>query len=163
MSLEIIEMERKYLDDALAVYQWYVSNSTATFQIRDADRAEMESLLFFDTPKYRSFAALEDGLFVGYGIVTRYRSREAFGRTAEVTVYLAERATGKGYGRLMVSRLESFAREQDVHVLLALVTGENGASRKLFERAGYSLCAHCHEVGCKFGRWLDLVCYEKKI
>jgi Sortase and related acyltransferases len=161
MSLEIVGMERKYLDDARAVYQWYVAHSTATFQIRDADLAEMEGLLFFELPRYRSFAVLEDGLFAGYGIITRYKSREAFDRTAEITIYLADTATGKGYGRTVITHLESFARSQGIHVLVSQISGENDASCKLFSRAGYVKCAHHHEVGFKFGRWLDLVCYEK--
>lgn len=161
MSVEIVEMERKYLGEALEIYQSYVTGSTVTFQIRDATAADMESLLFFDSPKYRSFAVLENGSFAGYGIITKYKSREAFDNTAEITIYLASCATGKGYGRVVVERLESFARSQGIHVLVSQISGENDASCKLFERAGYAKCAHHHEVGFKFGRWIDLVCYEK--
>lgn len=161
MSLEIVDMERKYLEDARRAYQYFVTNSTATFQIRDATVEEMSQLLFFADSRYRSFAALEDGRFIGYGIVTRYKSREAYDLTAEVTVYLEPGSTGKGYGRAVVERLESFARGQGFHALVAQISGENGASVKLFERAGYAKCAHYREVGRKFGRWLDLVCYEK--
>jgi Sortase and related acyltransferases len=161
MSLEIVEMERKYLEAARDLYQYYVANTTVTYQIHEATLADMESLLFFDTPKYRSFAALEDGAFIGYGIITRYKSREAFDNTAEITIYLAQSATGKRYGRIVVDHLESFARSQNIHVLESLISGDNVASVKLFERCGYAKCAHHHEVGFKFGRWLDLVCHEK--
>ncbi len=163
MSMKIIEMEKKHLGEALKVYQWYVTNSTATFQISEATVAEMESLLFFESPRYRSFAVLEDDAFTGYGIITRYKTREAFNATAEITIYLADSATGKGYGTLIMSRLEDFARSQGIHVLVAIISGENTASCKLFDRAGYTKCAQYHEVGNKFGRWIDLVCYEKII
>ncbi len=163
MGMTIVEMEQKHLPEALKVYQWYVANSTATFQISDTTPAEMESLLFFENPRYRSFAVLEDGVFAGYGIVTRYKTREAFDATAEITIYLADRATGKGYGRSVAEHLEAFARSQGIHVLVAIISGENSASCKLFERCGYAKCAHYHEVGNKFGRWIDLVCYEKRL
>lgn len=163
MSMDIVEMEKRHLPEALKVYQWYVANSTATFQISDATLAEMESLLFFNNTRYRSYAVLEDGVFIGYGIITRYKTREAFDATAEITIYLAHTATGKGYGRAVVAHLEAFARTQGLHVLIALISGENTASCKLFERAGYTKCAQYHEVGNKFGRWIDLVCYEKKL
>lgn len=161
MAIEIREMERQYLAAAREVYQWYVANSTATFQIRDADVAEMEELLFFRDCKYRSFAAFERGVFIGYGIVTRYKAREAFDRTGEVTIYLAPGATGKGYGGAILARLESFALSKGFHLLVALISGENDASMRLFGKYGYSKCAHYHEAGFKFGRWVDLVCYEK--
>lgn len=161
MSVAITEMERKYLDDALDVYRWYVRNSTATFQIAEPSESQMESLLFFDASRYRSFALIEDGCFAGYGIVTRFKPREAFDRTAEVTLYLAPHATGKGYGSLLLAHLEGFARSQGMHSLVALVTGSNVPSLALFERARYAKCAHFHEVGFKFGQTLDLVCFEK--
>lgn len=158
---DIIPMERRYLEKALDIYRWYVRNSTATFQIADPDLSQMEGLLFFDSPRYRSFAVLDGGACIGYGIVTRYKTREAFDNTAEITVYLDHEATGRGIGRAVVARLEEFARERGMHALVALISGENAASCALFERAGYEKCAHYREVGFKFDRWLDLVCYEK--
>jgi L-amino acid N-acyltransferase YncA len=161
MSVTITEMERKYLGDALGVYRWYVLNSTATFQIAEPSESQMESILFFDTSRYRSFALIVDGIFAGYGIVTRFKPREAFDRTAEVTLYLAQHATGKGYGPRLLAHLEDFARSREMHSLVALVTGSNVPSVALFERAQYAKCAHFHEVGFKFGQTLDLVCFEK--
>lgn len=162
-TFEIVDMEKRYLVDALAVYQWYVENSTATFQIRDSSVAEMESLLFFTDERYRALAAFEDGEFCGYGIITQYKSREAYGWTAEITVYLRPSSTGKGYGSLCIAHLENFARSRGLHVLIAQISGENGASERLFFRNGYVKCGHYHEVGKKFDRWIDLVCYEKKL
>lgn len=164
MGASIVDMERSMLSAALAVYQYYVENSTATFQISKATEADMDSLLFFPNEKslrYRSFALLEDGAFAGYGIVTRFKSREAYDSTAEATIYLDPKATGKGYGSRMLAHLESFAREHGIHSLIAQISAENEASCKLFSREGYALCARYREVGRKFDRWLDLVCYEK--
>ncbi len=158
---EIVPMDERYLGDALAVYRWYVLNTTATFQIAEPTLDQMRSLLFFPLPRYRSFALLSDGAFAGYGILTRFKEREAFDRTAEVTVYLAHDLTGRGLGHLMLARLEEAARSAGLHALIALVTGNNEASRKLFLRAGYSECALYREVGFKFGLALDLVCFEK--
>lgn len=159
---EIREMEELFVGSALEIYRWYVLNSTATFQISEPTESQIRSLLFFEKKRYRSFALLADGRFAGYGIVTCFKPREAYDRTGEVTIYLSPECTGKGYGRTLLAHLEAFARDQGIRVLVALVTGENEASCKLFERSGYAKCAHYHEVGEKFGRLLDLVCFEKK-
>lgn len=161
MSLEIVAMEKKYLEDALFIYQWYVKNSTATFQIHDSTLTEMHELLFFTDPTYRSFAVLENTRCIGYGIITQFKKREAFDRTAEITIYLETTATRKGYGREVLEYLEEFARTQGFHALVALISGENTGSCKLFARNGYTQCAQYREVGFKFNRWIDLVCYEK--
>lgn len=159
-DIEILPMERKWLDDARRIYQWYVDNSTATFQIGPSSVAEMESLLFFPSARYGSFAALSGGEVVGYGIVTQFKKREAYDSTAEITIYLDHRFTGRGLGKKMAGYLEGFAREKGFHSLIAIVSGENTASCALFSRLGYAECARYHEVGRKFDRWLDVVCFE---
>ncbi len=160
-ELEICWMRPEWLPQALDVYQWYVSNSTATFQISPATLKEMEQLLFFEDGRYRSFAAFSGGRFAGYGILTRYKAREAFNLTAEVTVYLDASYCGKGIGRKMVDIIEAHARDQGFHALIAQICGENTSSCALFERSGYLQCSRYREVGYKFDRWLDLVCYQK--
>lgn len=162
-ACEIREMDESLIGEALEIYRWYVHNSTATFQIGEPTEEQMRSILFFKKSRYRSFALFAEGRFAGYGIVTCFKPREAYDRTAEVTIYLAHGCTGRGLGRTLLSRLEDFAREQGISVLVSLVTGENEASCKLFERSGYDRCAHFHEVGEKFGRLLDLVCFEKRM
>lgn len=160
-NINIVEMRREWLGEAARVYQWYIDNSTATFQIAPTNEAEMESLLFFKKDRYQSYAVFEGDRFVGYGIVTQFKTREAYDTTAEVTVYLDPAATGKGYGRTVVERLERFAREKNLHSLLAIISGENEASIKLFSRLGYEECARYREVGRKFDRWLDVVTLGK--
>jgi phosphinothricin acetyltransferase len=64
-------------------------------------------------------------------------------------------------GSAALSFIESRAREREFHNLLAIICGENIASIRLFEKHGYTQCAHYHEVGKKFGRWLDVVSFEK--
>ncbi len=159
--IEIVEMRKEWLGEAARVYQWYVDNSTATFQLGPTSEAEMEGLLFFAKERYRSFAAFGEGRFIGYGIVTQFKAREAYDTTAEVTVYFDHGATGKGYGALMVAHLEAWARERGLHALLAIISGENEASIKLFSRLGYPECARYREVGRKFDRWVDVVVHEK--
>jgi phosphinothricin acetyltransferase len=161
MGIEIREFEESYLSMALDIYRWYVRNSTATFQISDPDEAQMRSLLFFPDPRHRSFALFVDGVFTGYGSVARFKEREAFSLSAELTIYLDNRSIGKGYGRAMLERLELHGKEMGFHTLIALVTGENTGSRALFSRSGYSQCACFSQVGYKCERFLDLVCFEK--
>ena len=44
---------------------------------------------------------------------------------------------------------------------MASIFGENVASIRLFEKLGYKKYAHYREVGEKFGRFLDIVDYQK--
>jgi phosphinothricin acetyltransferase len=59
--------------------------------------------------------------------------------------------------------LEPVAKNSEICVLIGIITGENKASIRLFEKCGYEKCAHFKKVGEKFNRLLDVVAYQKII
>jgi phosphinothricin acetyltransferase len=145
----------------LPLYNHYVRTSTATFHTEEIDEATFRALLFPGYPRYDSWALRADGRLAGYVILARYKPREAYDGSAEVTIYLDPAYPGKGLGSASLSFVEARARERNFHNLLAIICGENTASLRLFEKHGYTKCAHYHEVGKKFGRWLDVISLEK--
>jgi L-amino acid N-acyltransferase len=46
-------------------------------------------------------------------------------------------------------------------VTLGGIDAVNEASLRFHARLGFERVAHCHEVGSKFGRWLDLMFVQK--
>ncbi len=162
-NIELCEMSAAYLPEALAIYNLYVLNSTATFHTAPLTLPEMEEILFFDNPRFKSFAVLCEGAICGYAIAAQFKKREAYDSTAEATVYLKPEYTGKGIGSLAVKFIEEYALTQGFHVLTALICGENTQSIRMFEKNGYEQCAHYKEIGKKFGQWLDVVAYQKII
>ncbi|MFA9380914.1 MAG: N-acetyltransferase family protein [Acetanaerobacterium sp.] len=150
-----------HLPEILAIYNHYVAHSTATFHIHPLSLDEMRGLVFFPKPCYATYVMLCEGKIAGYVLLTQHKSREAYDQTAEVTIYLDNRCTGKGLGRHALAFIEDVARGNGFHVLVATICGENTSSIRLFETCGYEKCAHYKEVGMKFDRYLDLIAYEK--
>ena len=146
-----------------AIYLEFVRRSTATFHIGDVDEAEMRAILTPESLKYRSFVLLDKGRPCGYALYSRYRPREAFSPTAEVTIYLRKDHTGQGLGTKALGLLETSARENGFHSLVALVCHENAASIRLFEKNEYALNGRVRDVGFKFGRFLDLLLFQKML
>ncbi len=60
-------------------------------------------------------------------------------------LYLKPEFTGKEIGQLAVKHIEQLARQNKFKVLVGIICGENIASIKLFEKAGYEKCAHFKE------------------
>ncbi len=145
----------------LDIYNHYVRTSTATFHIAELTAEEFRPILFPGYPRFSAWTIFVDGEAAGYVILARYKPREAYDGTAEVTVYLGPSFVGRGLGRAAMEFAEAQARERRFHVLMGIICGENTASLALFERLGYTKSAHHHQVGRKFDRWLDVVCYEK--
>ncbi len=74
---------------------------------------------------------------------------------------MGEGARGAGAGAALMGHLFDLAREAGVHVMVGAVDADNEGSLRFHERLGFSRVGHFHEVGRKFGRWLDLVFVEK--
>lgn len=161
MTLEFVAMTDAYAKDALALYNAYVLTSTATFSIAPLNKGEMDHLLFTGLKRFPSYAIIADGEFAGYVMLNRYKPREAYDQTAEVTLYLDEFFHGRGIGSQAMSFIETFAKEHDFRALLGVICAENDTSIHLFKKHDYFQCAHFKEVGKKFGKVLDIVIYEK--
>lgn len=160
-NLEFNKLTPEELPAVLDIYTYYIENSTATFHMHPLSLDEMRGIVFFEDPKYRTFTIKMDGELCGYVLLTRYKPREAYDGTAEVTVYLKPEYTGRGMGEEAIRFIEKFARQKQFHVLVAIITGGNSPSIRAFEKNGFVKCAHFKEMGKKFGQLLDVVAYQK--
>lgn len=145
------------------IYDWYIENSTATFHTEPIQLKELQEFVFVNHPLYKSFLILHDHETAGYCFLTYYKKRQAYDRTAEVTLYLKQEFHHKGMGRMAMDYLEERAREVGLKNLIGIITGENHGSIALFEKSGYTKCAHFKNVGEKFDRILDVVAYQKEL
>ncbi len=152
---------QEHIEEVRHIYSYYIEHTTATYHKKVISNQEMEKLVLFDNPKYESYVIKEEDVICGYVILAQFKVREAFDQTAEVTIYLKHGYEGKKIGTLAMGFVEERARAKELHVLIGLICGENTGSIALFEKCGYEKCAHYKEVGHKFGRWLDLVAYQK--
>ncbi|MCK9593099.1 MAG: N-acetyltransferase family protein [Methanoregula sp.] len=145
------------------IYDYYIVNSTATFHGEKITIPELKEFLFIAHPKYRSFILRENNVIIGYCFLTRYKKRQAYDRTAELSIYIKPEYTGKGIGVVALKYLEEAAKNSGIHVLVGTLCGENNASIRLLEKSGYTRCAHMKNIGEKFGKILDVVIYQKEI
>jgi phosphinothricin acetyltransferase len=145
----------------LELYNFYIMNTTATFDHGKITPEEFRQRLFIGHEKYKTYLIRLGDDTVGFCFLTQYRKKAAYDRTAEIGLYLKPEFTGKGIGRLVVTFLEEIAVSKGIGVIIASISGENTASIKLFQKMGYEKCAHYKQVGEKFGRFVDVVDYEK--
>lgn len=160
-SLYLRPVGEELLSELTAIYNYYVLNTTITFHSKEISIAGMREILFDEDPRFSSHIIFEGDELCGYCILSHFKKREAYDSTAEVTVYLKHGYERRGIGTFAVGRLEEVAAQNGFHVLLAVICEENKGSIGLFSSLGYEKCAHYREVGTKFGRLLDVVCFQK--
>ncbi|SDC59482.1 GNAT family N-acetyltransferase [Niabella drilacis] len=145
------------------VYDWYVLHSTATFHTGPVTIAELHEFIYIGHPRFGSWLILHQQEPVGYCYLTNYKKRQAYDKTAELTIYLRHDCYAKGIGQAALEQLEAYARVSGFKNLLAIISGDNDRSIHFFEKNGYFKCAHFKNVGEKFGKVLDVVGYQKEI
>jgi L-amino acid N-acyltransferase YncA len=160
-NLTFQKAEENDLGAILDIYNFYILTTIATFNDTQISKEELQQLIFINHKKYQPYLIHYCNEMVGFCFLTQYRKKEAYDRTAEIRVYLKPEFTGKGLGRSVVAFLEKIVGSKQIRVILASISGENTASIKLFQRMGFEKCAHYKEVGEKFGRFLDVVDYQK--
>lgn len=160
-ELSLKPVDEKLLPELTAIYNYYILNTTVTFHSKKIDMNGMREILFDDNPRFSSYAIFNGDDLCGYCILTHFKKREAYDSTAEVTVYLTPGYERRGIATFAVGQLEKIAVQNGFHVLLAVICEENKGSIGFFSSLGYEKCAHYREVGTKFGRLLDIVCFQK--
>ncbi len=108
-------------------------------------------------------ASDSDAAFLGFAKAGRWKAREAYDWTVEVSVYLVEAARGRGIGRLLYDRLFGTLGAQGYVVAIAGMTVPNPASERLHESMGMTRVGEFTPNGYKFGRWMPVRYYQKML
>ena len=98
--------------------------------------------------------------FASYG---PFRSWPGYRHTVENSIYIAPQVRRQGVGTLLLQALLQRAVAAQLHTIVAGIDGENLASMRLHEKLGFSRVAQLRQVGRKFGRWLDLIFYQRML
>jgi len=154
---------KKDLAAIIDIYNYYILNSIASFHSEKLKKKDLEEIIPISHPVYPSFLIKDRNEIIGYCFIHQYKKRQAYDRSAELSIYLKPEFTGKGIGAGALSHLEAAAKKSGIHVLVGTLCGENYASIRLLEKSGYSKCAQLKNIGEKFGKILDVVVYQKEI
>ena len=104
MNIKLVDLQEKDFHVVKEIYDYYILNSTATFHTDLISIEELKSVILTGHPKYRSFQIDYEGETCGYCYISQYKKRQAYDRTAEVTIYLKPEYSGKGIGRETLNR-----------------------------------------------------------
>lgn len=153
----------QHLQAIRTIFNDAILHSTALYDYEPRSIETMET--WFNTKKQANLPVIgienEMGELMGFASYGPFRAFPAYKYTVEHSVYVAERYRGRGMGRQLLEHLIELANAQDFRTLVGVIDSENSASIALHERLGFIRCGGIQQVGFKFGRWLDLVFYQR--
>lgn len=100
---------------------------------------------------------------LGWLSYSNFYGRPAYSGTAEVSIYIADSARGKGLGRYCLELAIAFAPEVKVHTLLGFIFGHNQPSLSLFRKYGFETWANFPRVANLDGIERDLIILGKRV
>ena len=140
----------------MEIYNQAVLATTATFDVEPRSLEDRREWFGKHGSKHPVLVA-GDGEAQGWASLSRWSDRAAYHASVEISVYVDEKARGKGMGRALMEAIVAEARRLGHHTILARIAGDNPVSIHLHEALGFVMAGTVREVGFKFGRWLDVV------
>lgn len=142
-----------------AVYEEGIATGHATFETEAPEwdswhRAHLESC--------RWVARDGAGDLCGWAALTPVSGRCVYAGVAEVSVYVAERARGRGLGRQLLERLVESSEQAGLWTLQAGIFPENVPSLRIHIAAGFRKVGRRERIGTLGGVWRDVVLLERR-
>ncbi|MEM7288751.1 MAG: arsinothricin resistance N-acetyltransferase ArsN1 family B [Pseudomonadota bacterium] len=153
-------------DDAegvLDIYKPIVENTAISFETEVPTIDEIAQRISNALISHAYLIAESADAVTGYAYASQFRPRAAYAKSAEVTVYVHERAKGKNVGKKLYELLFAELRQRGFNSALAGICLPNAASIALHKSTGFERIGVFREVGFKFGKWHDVEWWQKPL
>jgi phosphinothricin acetyltransferase len=141
-----------------AIYLQGIATGHATFE---QDAPEWEKWDAGKLPVCRLVARSGERV-VGWAALSPVSSRCVYGGVAEVSVYVAEVARGRGVGRELLAHLVLESEASGLWTLQAGIFPENVVSILLHQSVGFRIVGTREKLGEMNGVWRDVVLMERR-
>jgi L-amino acid N-acyltransferase YncA len=153
-------------DDAaalVAIYAPLLRDTAITFEVEPVGTDVMRRRVRTTLRRHPWLVAEIDGEVAGYAYAARHRARAAYDWSADVSVYLAPQARGRGLGRGLYTALLDLLTAQRYANALAGIALPNDASIRLHESLGFTAVGVYRAVGWKLGSWRDVGWWQVRL
>jgi phosphinothricin acetyltransferase len=158
MGLDIGEMTAGDWDSVRAIYLEGIATGQATFE------TEAPTWERWDAAHHRfgRLVARLGGRVVGWAALSPVSRRACYAGVAEVSVYVAADARGRGVGRALLTAEIAESERQGIWTLQEATFAENEASLRLQRQCGFRVIGRRERVARLRGVWRDTVLTERR-
>jgi L-amino acid N-acyltransferase YncA len=154
----ILPFRREHWDAVRRIYAEGIATGNATFQ---TEPPEWEA---FDAGHLAlcRWVAEAEGVILGWAALSPVSSRCVYAGVAEVSVYVAEGARGRGVGRRLLRTLIASSEAAGLWTLQAGIFPENTGSLAIHRDLGFREVGRRERLGCLAERWRDVLLLERR-
>ncbi|VXC61844.1 Phosphinothricin acetyltransferase [Chryseobacterium sp. 8AT] len=161
ISMETKPITKDNFSELVEIYRQGLATNIATFQNdlpiwQDWDKVHLD---------FCRISIYENNEMLGWTALSPVSSRCVYSGVAEVSVYVATIARGKGIGEMLLNELIKQSELNEIWTLQSGIFAENIGSVKLHEKCGFRIVGYREKIGKKNGVWKDniLMEYRSKI
>jgi phosphinothricin acetyltransferase len=152
----IAELEPAHWPDVARIYEEGLD--LGTFEENVPTFAEWDAT-HLEAPRLVSLVGSE---VTGWAALTPVSRRECYRGVAEVSVYVARAARGRGIGKALLAELVRQADEAGIWTIQAGILSGNDASVALHAACGFRVVGTRERIARKRGEWRDVVLMERR-
>ncbi|HFE67618.1 MAG TPA: N-acetyltransferase family protein [Chloroflexi bacterium] len=157
--MRIDSMQAVDWPDVARIYGEGIASGDATFETAVPDwQSWDEGHLSYG----RLIARNEAGEIIGWAALSPVSGRCVYGGVAEVSVYVAAGARGRGVGSALLAALVAASEKNGIWTLQAGIFPENEASVAIHQKCGFRIVGRRERLAQQYGRWRDVLLLERR-
>lgn len=157
--MHLLPLRTEHWPAVRAIYAEGIATGTATFTTEPPTWEAWDS---GHLPTCRLVATDEDGPVLGWVALSPVSGRCVYAGVAEVSVYVAAAARGRGVGLALMQALVAESEKHGLWTLQAGIFPENAASLRLHEAVGFRVVGRRERIGQLRGAWHDTLLLERR-
>ena len=141
-----------------AIYQEGINTGNATFETT----APEWELWDKGHLQHCRIVAIDNNKVLGWAALSPVSNRSVYAGVAEVSLYIAAEARGKGLGKQLLQKLIEESEVNNLWTLQAGIFPENEVSVRIHEACGFRIVGRRERVGKRDGIWRDTLFLERR-
>ena len=158
MTVEIAPLEPADWDRVAAIYGEGIRSGNATFETSPPSWEKWDAAHLAGG----RLVARVGGRIAGWAALSPVSDRCVYAGVAEVSIYVAEDARGRGVGKALLAALIDVAERAGIWTLQSGTFPENAASIALQKACGFREVGRRERLGKMGGRWRDVILLERR-
>jgi len=143
-------------DQIATIYNYYVENSTCTFDTEPLNANDIENKIQ-KNEGYPWLVYEDKDKIVGYIYLSKFKEKNTYGNASELSICVDKEYSCKGVGsQLMISIIET-AIKLNIMNIISIIALPNSESLSLHLKMGFNRNGVLRNVGSKFGKTIDVM------
>jgi len=158
LSYQIVNMRAEDWPAVEKIYRQCIVTENATFETEASDWENWNA----KHHAHSRLVARNEQRVLGWAALSPVSARRVYAGVAEVSIYIAEAARGKGIGKGLLSALIEQSEQNGIWTLQAGIFPENTASITLHKSCGFREVGRREKIGQLKGVWRDVILLERR-